>query len=338
VKKFLWWLLPLVAILLLGASCLIYAVNAKIHIPSEEQSLFIYPNTTNKEITSEIKSQNVEFNNMAFRICAALFKVKKFPCGHYTIKKGMKVSLLVDIISKGKQTPVKLIIGRARLKEDLAKTINKYTALSEEDLLIAMNNNAFLNSFGVDTLSLYSLFVPNTYEVYWNLSIEELFQRMNKEQKRFWEKRQQRLDSISLTKQDVITLASIIEEETNKNDEKPLIASVYINRLKKNMKLQADPTIKYALQDFTIRRIYNNMLQTPSPYNTYLNYGLPPSPICLPSIASIDAVLNYKNTPYIYFCAKDDFSGYHNFASSLQEHYKNARKYHKALNKLKEKK
>ncbi|MDD2488473.1 MAG: endolytic transglycosylase MltG, partial [Bacteroidales bacterium] len=151
---------------------------------------------------------------------------------------------------------------------------------------------------------------------------------------RFWRKREDKLKAIGYNKLEVLTIASIVEEETNMNDEKPIVAAVYINRLKKGMPLQADPTIKFALGDFTIKRIVGKMLGVESPYNTYRNLGLPPAPICIPSIASIDAVLNYEKNDYLFFCAREDFSGYHNFTSDIKEHYANARKYQAALNEL----
>jgi UPF0755 protein len=178
-----------------------------------------------------------------------------------------------------------------------------------------------------------TLFIPNTYEIYWNTNAEEFLQRMKKESDRFWnEDRKAKAQRLRLTKYEVITLASIVEEETNYNPERSRIAGVYLNRIKKGMLLQADPTVKFALRDFTIRRIYNSHLAFVSPYNTYLVKGLPPGPICTPSVKSIDAVLQAEQNEYLYFCASVDSPGTHVFAKTYEQHLLNARRYQKYLN------
>jgi UPF0755 protein len=187
--------------------------------------------------------------------------------------------------------------------------------------------------YGYDTTTVAAMFVPNTYDVYWNMSIDGLMQRMEKEHQRFWQgSREAKAAQIQLTPVEVCTLASIIDEETANNAEKPMIAGMYLNRLKIGMPLQADPTVKFALKDFALKRIYHNHLEVNSPYNTYKNTGLPPGPIKVASIQGIDAVLNRVAHTYIYMCAKEDFSGTHNFATSYQEHLNNAARYAKALN------
>ena len=186
---------------------------------------------------------------------------------------------------------------------------------------------------GYDTATIASLFVPNTYEVYWNTDIDKFMQRMVKEHDAFWTtERRQKASRLGLSPEQVCTLASIIDEETANNGEKPMIAGMYLNRLKVGMPLQADPTVKFALQDFSLKRIYHNHLTVNSPYNTYKNIGLPPGPIKVASIQGIDAVLNRVQHNYLYMCAKEDFSGTHNFAMSYQEHLKNAARYSEALN------
>ncbi|MEE1542020.1 MAG: endolytic transglycosylase MltG, partial [Paludibacteraceae bacterium] len=197
-----------------------------------------------------------------------------------------------------------------------------------------MNNAEILSVYGLNRATAVSLFIPDTYEVYWNLSPTDLLDRMKKEHNIFWnEERTLKLNALGLSQAEVSTLASIVEEETSKKDEKPVVAGLYLNRLKRGIPLQADPTVKFALQNFGLRRIYKKHLEYDSPYNTYLYAGLPPGPIRIPSKESIDAVLNFTKHNYIYMCAKEDFSGYHNFASSLDEHNKNAAKYRNALNK-----
>jgi UPF0755 protein len=194
----------------------------------------------------------------------------------------------------------------------------------------------FASKYGFNEQTIMTMFIPNTYEFYWNTSADEFFERMADEYKKFWtDERKQKAKNIGLSQSEVSILASIVELETQKKDERPTVAGVYINRLKKKMLLQADPTVVFALGDFTINRVLKIHLETDSPYNTYKYSGLPPGPIYLPSISSIDAVLNFENHDYIYFCAKEDFSGYHNFAKTLAQHNENARKFQQALNKRK---
>ena len=177
------------------------------------------------------------------------------------------------------------------------------------------------------------MFIPNTYDLYWNSSVDKLLDKMSEESKKFWTfERKNKAKAMELTPEQVITLASIVDEETANDGEKPMIAGMYYNRLKENMPLQADPTIKFALKKFELKRIYHNMLNTDSPYNTYRNTGLPPGPIRIPTVKGIDAVLNYVHHDYLYMCAKEDFSGTHNFARTYEEHKQNAAKYSKALN------
>ena len=218
-------------------------------------------------------------------------------------------------------------------------TIFRPGALSRKLMLdstvvaILLRDSSFCAQQGYDTATIVCLFVPNTYEVYWDITIENFMNRMKKEHDRFWEgERTTKAQALGLTPNEVCTVASIIDEETANNAEKPMIAGMYLNRLKTGMPLQADPTIKFALQDFALKRIYHDMLVFDSPYNTYKNTGLPPGPIKVASIAGIDAVLNRVDHPYLYMCAKEDFSGTHNFAKTYQEHLKNAARYAKALN------
>lgn len=256
--------------------------------------------------------------------------------GCYTIHTQDNVYQLFHRLYRGYQTPVNLTIGSVRTLDNLAKSIGNQLMMDSAEVAEKMNDSLFQHQLGYRKETLPCLFIPNTYEVYWNISLEGLFQRFQKEHERFWTpKRKDKAQSIGLTPEEVCTLASIVEEETNNLAEKPMVAGLYINRLHRKMPLQADPTIKFAVQDFGLRRITNKHLQTASPYNTYLNLGLPPGPIRIPSPQGIDAVLNYTKHNYIYMCAKEDFSGTHNFASSYAAHMNNARKYWNELNKRK---
>ena len=199
-----------------------------------------------------------------------------------------------------------------------------------------LTDTTFLLETGLNANNVSCLFIPNTYEFYWNTSAKEFVDRMQKEYNKFWNKeRLKKSAAIGLTKFEVSALASIVEIESYKKDERPIIAQLYLNRLKKRMKLQSDPTIIFAIGDFTIRRVLTKDLKIKSPFNTYLHKGLPPGPICIPSVNAIDAVLNATKNNYLFMCAKEDFSGYHNFAKTSREHSKNARKYRRALNKRK---
>jgi len=265
-----------------------------------------------------------------------LAKLMKYPDhikpGHYVLKEGMSNKQIITKLRSRQQDPVRLVFNNIRTKEELAGHIAEQLQADSVTLLKLLNNTSFISKFGFTTETIISMFIPNTYEVYWDISTEKFMERMYKEYKAFWnEKRKARLAEIRLTELEAITLASIVEKESNQNSEKPDIAGVYMNRLRDGWLLQADPTLVYALGDFSIKRVLNVYKTINSPYNTYMYLGLPPGPICLPSISSIDAVLNYRHHNYMYFCAREDFSGYHNFAVTMDEHMLNAAKYQKAL-------
>ena len=241
------------------------------------------------------------------------------------MKPDMKYIDLVQKLYRGQQDPIRLTIGKFRTPQQLNDYLNKKLMHDTFDF----------------TLSTFHLVLPDTYEVYWTVTPEQFMQRMEDEYNRFWTtavgpQGELRCDLLELSdygnaRLETIILASIVEEETNYEPEKPLIASVYLNRLKRGMPLQADPTVKYAVGDFTLRRILHKHLATESPFNTYLHTGLPPAPICLPSKASVDAVLNAPETNYLYFCASDKMDGTHRFAATLAEHNRNAAAFHRAL-------
>ena len=236
----------------------------------------------------------------------------------------------------GEQTPINLVIGEARTLPQLAGKISKQIMADSVALLSTMRNSELKATLGYKRDSLIAMFVPNSYQVYWTITPEKLLERMKRESDAFWnEDRTTKLARTKLSKYQVMTLASIVYEETKNRGEMPKIAGVYINRLRKGMPLQACPTVKYAIGDFSLTRILYKHLRYDSPFNTYRNAGLPPAPICIPSIAAIDAVLNYEKSSYLYFCAKPEFEGTHNFAKTLSEHNANSKKYNAALAKLK---
>lgn len=256
--------------------------------------------------------------------------------GCYKVRNNMSNNELINMLRSGLQEPVNLVINIARTPEDLAERISTQIEAPREELLKLFNDNRFLESFGFKKQTVIGMFIPNTYEFWWNTDAESFFKRMYKEYDRFWNyERLGRAKEINFKPNEIITLASIIVNETNKVDEYRTIAGVYINRLNEGMLLQADPTVKFALGNFEKQRILNKDILIDSPYNTYKYGGLPPGPIAIPSVKAIDAVLKYEKHNYLYFCAREDFSGYHNFARTLEQHNKNARSYQRELNRRK---
>lgn len=253
--------------------------------------------------------------------------------GRYAIEAKDGAVTVFRRLKNGQQTSMNLTIPEARTMDRLAALLSHKLMLDSATIAKALTSQETCQKYGYDTCTVAALFVPNTYDVYWNMSIDALLERMQKEHDRFWNgKREQKAAQMQLTPVEICTLASIIDEETANNGEKPMIAGMYLNRLKQQMPLQADPTIKFALRQFELKRIWQKLLSIDSPYNTYRNEGLPPGPIKVASIQGIDAVLNAAEHNYLYMCAKEDFSGTHNFATTYQEHLKNAAKYTKALN------
>jgi UPF0755 protein len=254
--------------------------------------------------------------------------------GRYELDSSMNNNEIIDKLRAGYQDPVKVIFNSIRTPEQLAGRISMQIEADSVDLVELFYNDSLIQNLGLKQETFTSIFLPNTYEFWWNTSAESFVKRMYKEYQRFWnEERKEKASKLNLTPEEVTTLASIVDEETYYNSEMPRVAGLYINRLRKRMHLQADPTLKFALGDFSIKRVLNVHKQIDSPYNTYRRYGLPPGPISIPSISAIDAVLNYESHSYLYMCAKPDFSGYHNFAKTLSQHNINAREYQRALNK-----
>lgn len=253
--------------------------------------------------------------------------------GRYVVEPGNGAFTVFRKMKNGLQSPINLTIPEVRTLDRLAGAIARKIMVDSLTLYRALTDSATCAKYGYTPETMVCMFIPNTYDIYWNTPVNKLLDRMKKESDRFWDfERTNKAKAMGLTKQQVMTMASIVDEETANTAEKPMIAGMYYNRLQAGMPLQADPTIKFALNDFSIRRIYRNMLTVNSPYNTYKNIGLPPGPIKVASVAGIDAVLNYVHHNYMYMCAKEDFSGTHNFAVTYDEHLSNAARYSKALN------
>ena len=325
-----------VIVLIAFGVVLAYNYYQKIYKSNVRQKTYLYVKTGSQyaDVVSQLKELKVLDDVSSFEWVASRKEyAEKVKPGKYLMKQGMSNNDLINMLRAGKQEPVNLVFNNIRTNDQLAGKLAKQIEADSASLSNIFKDNNYLKKMGVNSAEVRMLFVPNTYQIWWNTSPEQLMERMMKEYLKFWTpQRDQKAEDANLTRRDVSIIASIVEEETNKNDEKPVIASVYINRLHKGMLLQADPTVKYAVGDFALKRILNVHTSTVSPYNTYMFKGLPPGPICIPSITTIDAVLNYKKTDYIYFCAKEDFSGYHNFARNESEHAANASKYHKAMN------
>ncbi|MBS1557593.1 MAG: endolytic transglycosylase MltG [Bacteroidetes bacterium] len=252
--------------------------------------------------------------------------------GRYILRRNMTNLQALSVLKSGRQEKVNITFSYVRLRQDLAEKITKNLGLSPDEFNRSLDQFISSNQEGFTKDNILCLFIPNTYEVYYTILPEELVARMNTEYKKFWSaERLAKAKQTGLTPIEVSILASIVQAETVKPDEAPVIAGLYLNRLKKDIALQADPTLVYAVGDFTLKRVLNGHKQIKSPYNTYMYPGLPPGPINVPQIASIDAVLNYQHHDYYYMCAKEDFSGYHNFAHNLEDHNKNAHRYQKAL-------
>ena len=283
------------------------------------------------QTTAKIKDIN-SFKKLA----ATTDYQKKMRTGRYAMHPHTTTRQALAILANGMQTPIKLTFNNIRLKQDFAQRINEELMLNGDVLLSYLNDQSICEQYGFDTTTILCMFIPNTYEIYWNISEENFMQRMKREYERFWtDAKKDEAAAIPLTPVQVSILAAIVEEETAVLSEYATVAGLYINRLKKGMLLQADPTVKYAMGDFLLRRILYAHLKTDSPYNTYIYSGLPPGPIRMPSIRGINAVLSHEKHNYIYMCAKEDFSGKHNFATNLAAHNRNADRYRQALNQRK---
>lgn len=296
--------------------------------------IYIYPDKDFDNLCLQLQDSAGCENINTFRQVAQLMKYPEIMrTGRFAIEPGMNNLDLIRSLKRGNQAPVRITFNNIRVKEELAMRLSEQLMINYDELITQMNDASYCESLGFTPQTIKIMFIPNTYEVYWNISADNLMKRMKREYDAFWtEARKNKADRIGISTIEVATLASIVEEESAMADEYPVIAGLYINRLHKGIPLQADPTVKYAIGDFSIQRVLNEHLRVESPYNTYLNSGLPPGPIRVPSIAGMDAVLNYKKHNYLYMCAKEDFSGRHNFAVTLAEHNRNANRYRAALN------
>ena len=299
----------------------------------KELYLYIHNNTTFNNLLDSLQKDDIVKSIKTFTWTSTLMKFndQSIKPGKYLIKSPMSNRELIQKLRTGRQEPIDVIIGNHRTIESVIGTLSRNFEFDS----LALSNHLFseIENLGFDKENIISLFIPDTYQLFWNVTPSQFLDRIKGEYDKYWADRKEQAKSLGMTQQEVSTLASIVEKESNFNPEKPRIAGVYINRLKRGILLQADPTVVFANQDFSIRRVLNKHLAFKSPYNTYLNVGLPPGPICLPSKSSIDAVLNYEKHKYLYFCAQIGYDGKHDFAKNLVQHNKNARKYQRWLSK-----
>ncbi len=293
--------------------------------------LYIYPDFTKKDIKRELISQTDVQSTLGFDIAERLFAFKKIRPGRYELKNGMNSISVVRMLRNGTQTPLRLRIKPARTTEQLAHQLSSQLMRDSVAFIKVLKDTSLLGTYNLTPETAIALFIPNSYDIFWNISPKSLIKRMHKEYTAFWnQSRRQKAKAIPLSIMEVNILSTIVDSETNNVKEKPIIAGLYINRLKKGIPLQADPTVVFAVRDFTIRRILLKHIKVDSPYNTYINKGLPLGPIRTPTKSGIDAVLNYDKNNYLFMCASDKFNGEHNFAKTFSKHLSNARKYQRA--------
>jgi UPF0755 protein len=302
----------------------------------EPTAVYIPTGSSFEDFKAILYSNGLVINRKTFEWLA---RKKNLPShiypGRYIVTSKLNNNELINLFRSGEQVPLQLVLNNIRTNEELASHLAVQLEIDSAEVSGYLTDSTMTKKFGFDPQTIISMFIPNTYEIYWNVTGQDLIARMYTEYNSFWSpERLKKAEALGLTPVEISTLASIVEKETTKNDEKAAIAGVYLNRLKYGWRLQADPTVIFAWKDFSIRRVLNIHKQINSPYNTYKYYGLPPGPICMPSISSIDAVLSREEHAYMYFCAKDDFSGYHVFATTNAEHNRNAERYRRALDRL----
>lgn len=323
------------AVAFIAFAAIAFMLFAPLSAKSEKAHLYIDNDDNIDSVKTKLAQISTSRAMTVFNVLAGSTNyAENIKAGRYAIDKSTSTLGVFRMLKKGNQEALNVVIPSVRTTDRLAEDVTRKLMISSDSLLYALSDSAICASYGFDTLTIQCMFIPNTYEIYWTTTVTQLLDRMKDEYEKFWTaERRSKAEALGLTPIEVTTVASIVDEETANNAEKPLIARLYLNRLNQGMKLQADPTVKYAMKNFEIKRILTAYLSYDSPFNTYKNEGLPPGPIRIPSISGIDAVLNCPKHDYVYMCAKEDFSGTHNFAVTYEEHQKNAKKYSEALDK-----
>lgn len=323
-------------LLLIIISAGIYIYNTIFEPFDNLETVYIYIDEENDydQVVSQLQEKASIPDERVFHLLADRMNYpNRIKTGRYAIEPGMNMPDVIRLLRSGVQVPVNLTFNNIRTKENLAVRLSEQLMIDSLTILKELNDTALAERYGFNNQTFGAMFIPNTYQVYWDTSIESLLNRMKREYDAFWnDVRKGQAEKIGLTPVEVSTLASIVEEEATYSDEYATVAGLYLNRIKRGMRLEADPTVKFAVGDHTLRRILFKHLEVESPYNTYKNDGLPPGPIRIPSIQGIDAVLSPATHNYLFMCAKEDLSGRHNFAVTHAEHARNARAYQRALN------
>jgi UPF0755 protein len=332
-KKIIYTIL---ALILIGGAFIGFKIFGPMVNAPEKKYFYISTGENYEGVIADLHDLKIITSEFWFNLVAKKLNYPKaIKAGRYEIKNGTSIFNLVRMLRSGSQSPVRLVINKIRTKEDLAQKIASGFECDSLSFISLLNNSDSLKKYNLDTNTVMTAVIPDTYSILWNTSPAKIFKKLYTDQQKFWNsERTNKAAALNMTPQQVYTMASIVEEETNKEDDKGKVASVYINRIEKGMKLEADPTVKFAMKDFGLKRIYHKHLSYASPYNTYQQTGLPPGPICTPSSKTIDAVLNAPKTNYIFFVAKPDFNGYSNFAATYEEHLVYAKAYQNALDSL----
>lgn len=328
------WIIGIGLVILLIAAIIVWKLFGPAVKQPDDKFLYIRTGSSYSSLVRELRNKEIISSAKEFNLVARALKYNIVKPGKYEIKKGMNLVNLVRMLKNGRQTPVDLVIIKFRTKEEFAGRIGRLFETDSIQMLDFLNNNDSLQHYQLDTNTWAYAIIPNTYRYFWNSSPTRIFSKLYSAAQNFWtNERQEKLKKNNLTPLQAYILASIIEEETNLKADKGKIASVYINRMDKGISLQADPTIKFAMKDFGLKRIYEKHLFFDSPYNTYINKGLPPGPICTPSVETLKEVIDAPKTDYIYFVADSGLNGSSVFTSNYKDHIKYAKLYQQALNK-----
>ncbi len=326
-----------ITILLIGGyfAYNLYQTYFKGNISGDVKYIYVRTGQNYADFLRELESNNPFINFKSFEKAAKNMELEPaLKPGRYAVKEGLNNRTLINKIKSGNQDAVEVKIQNIRKKSNFIAFLAKHLEADSTAFSKVLDSLELIEAAGFTAQNSYTMYLPNSYQFYWNITPQEFFDKMKKEYDKFWtDERKQKAKIIGLDQQQVIVLASIVDAEALFDKEMPTIAGLYLNRLEKGIRLQADPTVIFANDDFTVKRVTGALLRVDSKYNTYLYGGLPPGPIMMPSLNAINAVLDREKNNYIYMCAKEDFSGYHNFAVTVQEHNINAKKYREALNK-----
>ncbi|MEO0312458.1 MAG: hypothetical protein RIQ89_2115 [Bacteroidota bacterium] len=334
-KRFIKTFLLIGLVVFLGFGYFAYSIAYQSNVRLEkERAIYIKTGTGFSDLVHQLMQDDLLVREADFRLMAKVMRVANVKAGKYLIKPKMGNRALLTMFRGGLQEPVMLTFSTGRSVATLSGLMAQQLEIDSAAMVALLTNKAFLDSIGFNEFTVLGLFIPDSYQMYWNTDERKLISKLLKAYQKFWNReRIAKAKALNLSPAEISTLASIVQSESNQADEQPIIAGVYLNRLQSGIKLQADPTLVYAAGDFSMKRVLNIHKEIDSPFNTYKYAGLPPGPITLPQKQSIDAVLNYTHHDYLYFCARDDFSGYHTFASTYESHLLNARRFQAALDR-----